>query len=264
MQAAPVDEVGARRLQLRHDGRIVLLAGVHALVEHRLHAVLGERIHGGVGETLPVGGLVMKDGDLLALHVVGDVLGRNGALLVVAAAGAEHVPLASFGQLRIGGRRGDHQHVVVEVDVRGRDRHARVEVADHPLDAVADELVGDRHALLGIGNVVADLEGDLLAQNAALGVDVFHRLLGALLQLRPEGRVGAGDGTGDAELDVGMSRAREGQTSRKHEARSTLDVSSSIPFENDELAGHSTGPVAAVEGPQPALRAAGMCCLAPE
>ena len=35
------------------------------------------------------------------------------------------------------------------------------------LDAVADELVGDRNALLGIGDVVALLDLDLLAENAA-------------------------------------------------------------------------------------------------
>ena len=56
-------------------------------------------------------------------------------------------------------------------------------------DAVADELVGDRDALLGIGHVVADDERDLLAEDAAGGVDVLDRLLGAVLELRAEGGV---------------------------------------------------------------------------
>ena len=75
-------------------------------------------------------------------------------------------------------------------------------MADHELDAVADELVGDRHALLGIGDVVARLDHDLLAENAARLVDVVGGLLDALRQLRAERGVGAGDRTGDADGDV--------------------------------------------------------------
>ena len=44
----------------------------------------------------------------------------------------------------------------------------------------ADELVGDRHALLRIGSVVADGELDLPAEDAAGGVDVGDGLLGAV------------------------------------------------------------------------------------
>ena len=72
-------------------------------------------------------------------------------------------------------------------------------MADDELDAVADELVGDRHALLRIGDVVADFDFDLLPEDAAGLVDVFGRLLDALGQLSAERRVGAGDRSGDAE-----------------------------------------------------------------
>ncbi len=130
-------------------------------------------------------------------------LAADGALLVVAAAGAERVPEALLGELGVGRGRGDLQHAVLVVDGRGRDRDAGVEVAHHVLHAVADELVGDRDALLRVGHVVADLEGDLVAEDAALGVEVVDGLLGALLELGAEGGVGAGDRPGDAELEVG-------------------------------------------------------------
>ena len=90
-----------------------------------------------------------------SLSLVEREIGPQLALLVVAAAGAERVPQAALGDLRVGGRRRDHQHAVVGVDFRGGNGHAGVEVADDELDAVADELVGDRDALLGIGDVVA-------------------------------------------------------------------------------------------------------------
>ena len=81
-------------------------------------------------------------------------------------------------------------------------------MADDELDAVADELVGHRHALLRIGHVVALLELDLLAEDAAGLVDVVDGLL-CRCELRPESRVGPGDRAGDADLDLGAGRPRE-------------------------------------------------------
>ena len=180
VQAAPHQIVGAGFLDLGDDRRIVLLAGVDAFVEHFLDAELVHVVERGVGEALAVGRLVVDDRDLLALEMVARVFGPQHALLVVAAAGAERVPQPAVGDLRDWSPRGDEQDAVLRVDVGGRDRHAGVEVADDELDAVADELVGDRHALLGIGHVVALLEGDLLAEDAAGLVDVVNGLLRAV------------------------------------------------------------------------------------
>src|SRR3712207_8654134 len=82
------------------------------------------------------------------------------------------------------------------VDVRGRDRNTRVEVADDHLHAFGRELVGHRHALLRIGHVVADDHLKLLAVDAAGRVDVLDRLLDAVLELRAESGVRARDGAG--------------------------------------------------------------------
>ena len=82
-------------------------------------------------------------------------------------------------------------------------------MADDELDAVADEFVGDRHALLRIGNVVAELDLDLLPENPACLIDVFDGLLDALGQLRPEGRVGSGDRSGDGEFHLRLRCASE-------------------------------------------------------
>ncbi len=58
-----------------------------------VHGLLGL-----VGEALAVRGLVMDDRDLLVLEVVGEALAGDGALLVVATAGAEGVPEAALGE----------------------------------------------------------------------------------------------------------------------------------------------------------------------
>src|SRR5208283_2023686 len=113
----------------------------------------------------------------------------------------------------------DEQDAVFRINVGRRDGHARVEVADGELDAVADELVGDRHALFRIRNVVALLEDELLAQNAPGLVDVVDGLLRAVDELRAERRVRSRDRPGDADLDVGAGGAGKRQCGGKRDAR---------------------------------------------
>ena len=160
----------------------------------------------------------MNDGDLLALELVAREFRPQHALLVVTAAGAERIPKIAVGDLGVGRRRGDEEDAVLLVDVGGGDGHAGIEVADDELDAVANELVGHRHALLRIGDVVALLEGDLLAEDAARLVDVVNRLLRAVDELSPESRVRTGDRAGDPHLDLCAGGARKRQGREKRDA----------------------------------------------
>src|SRR5690348_10682255 len=79
-------------------------------------------------------------------------------------------------------------------------------MADDELDAGRGELVGDRDALPRIGGIIADGHPDLLLQDAARRIDVGDGLLGAVLELRAERGVLAGEGTGEAELDLRLLR----------------------------------------------------------
>ena len=125
----------------------------------------------------------------------------------------------------------DEQDVVFRIDVGSGDRHAGVEVADDELDAVADELVRDRHALLRIGDVVALLERDLLAEDAAGLVDVVDRLLRAVDELRPESGVRSGDRPGDAHLDLRAGGARERQSRGERDPGQPIFLSFSYSHE---------------------------------
>ena len=99
-------------------------------------------------------------------------------------------------------------------------------MADDELDAFADELVGDRDALLRIGDVVADRRAAIFWPiDAAGGVDVLDGLLGAVLQLRAEGGVRAGDRAGDADLDL-----RVAPRSRRRAPRPSATPVNSIFF----------------------------------
>jgi hypothetical protein len=59
-------------------------------------------------------------------------------------------------------------------------------MAGDEADAAAAELVRDRDRLARVAGIVADLERDLAAHDAALGVEVGHDLLGAGLHLGAE------------------------------------------------------------------------------
>jgi hypothetical protein len=135
-----------------------------------------------------------------------------------AAAGAKDVPQLALGDLRIGGRGGDHQYAVVCIDLGGRDRHAGIEVADHEAHAVADKLVRDRNALFRIGDVVSLLDHDPLPENSAAPVEILRGLSDALRQLRAERGVRAGDRTRYANRDVRLGRAREAEEEKRRHA----------------------------------------------
>src|SRR5712691_850627 len=91
-------------------------------------------------------------------------------------------------------------------------------MADDEFHAVAHELVGDRNTFLRIGAVVADEDLDFLPENAAGGVDVLDRLLGAVLELRTEGGASAGDRAGDTQFDLRRNRVCESEAKSEGEA----------------------------------------------
>ena len=72
----------------------------------------------------------------------------------------------------------------------------------HQHGAGRGDAVGDGDGFLRIAAVVLDRELELLAHDAAGGVDVGDRLLGAGLHLRAERGVVAGHRAGGGDLDV--------------------------------------------------------------
>ena len=130
MVAAEIGDVDVGGLQLGDERAIVLLAGREGLVHDLLQAGRIHRLLGLVGEAFAVGGLVVQDRDVLALELRRQILAGDAALLVVAAADAEHVGAGALvGQLRIGRGRRDLDDAFVRVDLGGGDRGARAEVA---------------------------------------------------------------------------------------------------------------------------------------
>jgi hypothetical protein len=135
-----------------------------------------------VGDALTVGGAVVDDGDRLGLHFLDRVAPERAAELSVVCDDAERGLEALLRVLRVGRRRRDLGDAGVLVQLGGRNRGARVQVADHAGDLCIDELLRGGGALLGIGRVVfrQQLELDFLTTDLQLlGVELLDRQLGA-------------------------------------------------------------------------------------
>ncbi len=91
-------------------------------------------------------------------------------------------------------------------------------MTDDELDAVTDELVGNRNALLRIGSVVAVDDRDLLAIHAALGIGFCDCRFDTALDLLAESRLAAGQRCADAELDIGKRYAAHCNQCREADA----------------------------------------------
>ncbi|CAI9000088.1 hypothetical protein EMIT0373P_60477 [Pseudomonas chlororaphis] len=83
--------------------------------------------------------------------------------------------------------------------------------ADHLV--LVDQAVGYGHSLFRFASVVALDQDDLLAVDAALGVDFVSRCLCTLHVLLAKCRVGACHGARYADLEVGLSKRRNTQRS---------------------------------------------------
>ena len=89
-------------------------------------------------------------------------------------------------------------------------------------DLLVDHLVGDGDRLFRFAGVVADLEHELFAEDAAGGVDVGDRHFGATHHLFAEDGVLAGDRPGGADEDLAgggtaHEAARQGSRGRGRE-----------------------------------------------
>ena len=117
-------------------------------------------------------------------------------------------PFSVSDRIRRGGAH--HQHVVVGVDVRRRDRGSRAGVAVDELDLLTDDEIGDGDRLFRIAGVVLDDDLDLAPVDAAGVVDRGGRGLRAPLHLFADRGDRAGHRSGDGDRDV-LSAGRRGQ-----------------------------------------------------
>src|SRR5262245_29782683 len=143
MQTAPIDQIRSGGLQLGDKSSEILVVLVDPFIHDLLHALGVHGLPGLVGKSLTIRGLVVDYGHAFALEPGGDDAAGDAALLIVAAAHAEHVPHRALGDLGICGGGRDDEDAVFLVHLRGRYRDAGIEVSDHELYAVASQLVGN-------------------------------------------------------------------------------------------------------------------------
>src|SRR5262249_44859552 len=145
VETAPIDQVCARLLDLGHQCRKILVAGVDAFIKNFLHSTLVDRFLGFVCKTFAIGGLVVNDGDLLALEMLDDVFAGDLPLLVVAAANAEDVPHLAFGHRGV--RRGgsDLENAVLLINFRPGDGDAPILLPHHSITTPPPNFLSSPH-----------------------------------------------------------------------------------------------------------------------
>src|ERR1019366_9640958 len=109
-----------------------------------------------------VGGLVVKDGDVLAFVSLRNVFAGDQTLLIVTTTDPRHVPELALGVQRIGGGRRNLQHIAVGIGFRRRDRRRRAVVARDERDFRAGDFFRHRARLLGVAGVVLDVQRQFL------------------------------------------------------------------------------------------------------
>ena len=108
---------------------------------------------------------------------------------------------------------------------------------------------------LGSDDVVAEHELDLLAVDAARGVDVLDGLLGAVLELRAERGVGPGERTGDADLDLRpMRRSANARLAAMASAGQNTFFIQGLPFQGKITLNGCLQPVSRADDPTKAWR----------
>ncbi|MCY1539670.1 hypothetical protein D9M68_752690 [compost metagenome] len=149
----------------------------------------------------------MDHGNGLRLDVVSDEVASGRALQAVQADGTEHQLVAARGDVRAGGRCGDHQDAFVFVDVGRWLSGAGAKVANHEFHFVVDDLVGNGHGLFRIAGIVIDHAFEHRTVHPAGFVDLLDGHLGADELHFTVLRDCAGDRSCQANLD-GVSRYR--------------------------------------------------------
>src|SRR5262245_39945702 len=122
MVTADIDDIDSRGFQLGDQRVEVLVTFGVGLKELFFSACFVESFLCLVGETFSVGGLVVQDGNVLALVVLCNEVAGDAALLVVAAANTECVPKLALSEGRVGGGRRDLEHATFGIGLGGRDR----------------------------------------------------------------------------------------------------------------------------------------------
>ena len=216
--ALPHDQPGLRRIadidhdfdlrtaEARHEGAEILGAGIDRLIEGDGDlGLLLQQIAQAGREPDGIVRALADQGDLLAGMVHGDEIGQHLALAVVTPGDAEEAVKALLGNAWVG-REGDLDRAVIGVDRRGRQGHGRAPMADQEIDLLGDQLGRDRHGHLGVAAIILDDQLQLLAEHAAMAVDVLDRGFGAGPHLVAERRIVAGHRAGQADQDIGPCR----------------------------------------------------------
>ena len=102
-------------------------------------------------------------------------------------------------------------------------------MSGHENDIVARQLVGDGDCLFRVAGIVACGQFQLLAENAAGGIDILNGKFGSGLHLFAETCISAGQRADDGDVHVRVRRGRERPCSWRARRRSREIYALGVP-----------------------------------
>jgi len=206
IHAAEEDQVGIFRLDAGQDGVEVRRVSIGKFLADDLHA--RRRLLGALdelfGHALAVGRTVIDDGDFLRLQLAHGIRAQSSPQLVVIGHDAEGRVEFLLGIGRVGGGRRNLRNAGIEVNARGGNRRARVQMADDTVDLGVDQLLRHGRALLGVGCVIFGHQHEfhgLAVDLEAFGVQILDGHIGRVLVILAQVGAGARDRGDVAYLD---------------------------------------------------------------
>ena len=199
--AADIGHLDPRPLHLVDQVGVVIGPGRIGGVQGLAHAALAQPAPCLVRQAGTVGAAVAQDGDLAARPTLGQEVGGDLALPVVAADQPKDVAATFLGQPRVARGGGQHRHAGLLVNRSGHQRGMRAEMADHQADAGSDQLVRGRLGLLDIAGIVGGDDPNRLAEHSAVSVQPLDRDLDRFMVAGSGRGIRSGEGTGEAEPD---------------------------------------------------------------
>ncbi len=189
-------------MQTRQQRREIFLARSDAVKEDHVRAAFFQAILHRTGQPFAVLLLIVNDGDTLRLDAVDDVLRRRWSLRGVQTGGTHDVLIAALGQLRVSGAWRNHQDAFVFIDIGRRLCGGGAEMANHILNTIVNNFVGDGDGLFRVAGIVIFHADQFVAFNTAFGVDVFNGLARAVeLHIAPLGNR-AGQRTNNGNFNI--------------------------------------------------------------
>lgn len=205
-----------RRFNIGNERGEIIVEMIKEIIESLINEVIVERIFSLVGKEMKIGSIVVKNGKIEVIVIIGNVIEWENEMIVVEEEGEECVKKLEIGKGRVGSERWNNKKEVLGIDIRGRNDEKGIEMENKKIEEIEKEIVWKRDEMIGIGRVIKIKEGDMIKINEEIGIGLRERRIKEEIDMLEEGRMDESKGRKKKENDIG-ERCKENREKRKKE-----------------------------------------------